>query len=297
MTDPQACSALASHEPLAGTAPFARAWLVVEHPGPWGRDALRDSGVPPRVVEHIGNAQRDAPVRFLAARSIGHDRRGTQAPARRRVWLAVCGFDECETRTTVIHDWDELLDWNLTRMGQGNLPRVGDPLTESVEFVCTHSRRDACCAILGRELIASVPDHRRSRVWECSHLGGHRFAATSLFLPSGRLYGRLSAANRDHFDHGGEPGPEQMRGSSYLPAPLQAAECAARTDGLLPSSAAVQVLELESSGSAVLAAVSASTGGTWTISCEPDTVEAPASCGAPSEIRTVWRTEIIERGI
>ncbi|MDQ1249365.1 MAG: hypothetical protein QG597_3740, partial [Actinomycetota bacterium] len=32
-------------------------------------------------------------------------------------------------------------------------------------------------------------------VWECSHLGGHRFAATGVLLPWGYVYGRLTPAS------------------------------------------------------------------------------------------------------
>ena len=33
----------AAAEPLSGTAPYARAWIIIESPGPWGREAVADS--------------------------------------------------------------------------------------------------------------------------------------------------------------------------------------------------------------------------------------------------------------
>jgi hypothetical protein len=36
-----------------------------------------------------------------------------------------------------------------------------------------------------------VPATDRSRLWECSHIGGHRFAPVSLTLPLGAVHGRL----------------------------------------------------------------------------------------------------------
>jgi hypothetical protein len=40
-----ACSALSRllDEPLAGTAPVAKSWIMLEQPGPWGRKALSQS--------------------------------------------------------------------------------------------------------------------------------------------------------------------------------------------------------------------------------------------------------------
>ena len=31
------------------------------------------------------------------------------------------------------------------------------------------------------------------RIWQASHIGGHRFAPTAIALPDGRYYGRLTA--------------------------------------------------------------------------------------------------------
>ena len=55
MTDAFRCSAasLADGEPMAGTAPTDASYLLVEHPGPWGRDAVADSTLPPAVREHL----------------------------------------------------------------------------------------------------------------------------------------------------------------------------------------------------------------------------------------------------
>ena len=78
--------------------------------------------------------------------------------------------------------------------------RPGDPLpgvpAPPALLVCTHAERDPCCGTDGRALVdalaaAGVPD-----VWECSHLGGHRFAATALVLPTGYLYGHLDSTAR-----------------------------------------------------------------------------------------------------
>lgn len=63
-------------------------------------------------------------------------------------------------------------------------------------FVCTHGAIDACCAKFGypvyRELkrIAAASG-TNTRIWRCTHFGGHRFAATVLEMPSGRYWGRL----------------------------------------------------------------------------------------------------------
>lgn len=68
----------------------------------------------------------------------------------------------------------------------------------NVEFplllVCTHGRRDVCCALKGRPLAAALADGPHGNlVWETSHTKGHRFAPAMLLMPWGYSYGRLNA--------------------------------------------------------------------------------------------------------
>ncbi len=285
------CSVLASDEPLPGTAPFAVAWLVVEHPGPWGHDALTDSGLSPAFVAHVAAAQDAHPVRFLAARRIGHDRRRSGPSHTRTVWLAYGDASAGRVRRTSVDRLEEITEWDLAAMTTGELPDVGIPQVDPVEFVCTHSKRDTCCAILGRDLVASVPAHQREKVWECSHLGGHRFAATSLFLPSARVYGRLPVHSTGS-PYPDEPHPRHLRGPSYLPAPLQAAECAVRTHAGLGARDHVTVTLVSADESTVVARV-ATEGREWTVQCSSHAFTSPASCGAESSIRRTWQAEVL----
>jgi len=77
-------------------------------------------------------------------------------------------------------------------------PAVADSLTASdqepstpILLVCTHGKRDPCCAVFGQPVYERAASSTDFDVWQTSHLGGHRFAATLLFLPLGLCYGRL----------------------------------------------------------------------------------------------------------
>lgn len=65
-------------------------------------------------------------------------------------------------------------------------------------LVCTHGTVDVCCGTYGYPIyrllrhIASTSE-QDTRVWRCTHFGGHRFAATLLDLPQGRYWGQLTA--------------------------------------------------------------------------------------------------------
>jgi hypothetical protein len=124
-----------------------------------------------------------------------------------------------------------ILDLDFDAIAAGERPTWAElsELTEPVLLVCTHARRDVCCATMGREVAAHVAEAHPGRVWEASHLSGHRFAATTALLPSGHMHGRvldaslvLEAADR------GELLATGWRGRSTWARSAQAAEAAVR---------------------------------------------------------------------
>ena len=166
------------------TAPDGRSVVVVlEDEGRWGPDALAAAELPPAVRDRL-LALRDHPaVMVLLARGA---RTGGGA---RRLWISrgLPGEEVlwCWNLTQV----DDLLDLPLDALVAGTAagPSVPGPLI----LVCTHGQRDRCCATLGAPVFSALHTLAPGQVMRCSHLGGHRFAATALVLPEGELVGRL----------------------------------------------------------------------------------------------------------
>jgi hypothetical protein len=100
-------------------------------------------------------------------------------------------------------------------------------------LVCTNGARDPCCAIRGPAVAAALDRVRPGQVYECSHLGGHRFAANVLVLPDGLCFGRLdphaALALADELDGGRLP-LEHLRGRTALEPADQAAEILVRRE-------------------------------------------------------------------
>lgn len=274
------CSRASSDEPLAGTAPVTSAWLIVENPGPWGRKALTDSHLPAEVVAHISSAMEASSLTFLAARH--PSRRSLDEGDPRYVWLAYCDSTAARTEQVMIFAYEDILTWDLEGLAHGRMPVSGKTVSSAQEFVCTNSKRDACCAIEGRKRVEATS------AWECSHLGGHRFAATSLFLPSGRIYGRLGVTS-----YPDEPPASHLRGACYLPRPAQAAECAVRCAADISPSAALECTILTSSDRYAQISIVSPGDREWTVTCRAEDRDGPVSCGADSERRLTWRAEII----
>ncbi|ROS31104.1 sucrase ferredoxin [Cellulomonas sp. PhB150] len=208
-------------DPLAGTGSHGDTWFLVESSGGWGRHAFLD---PPADVE-LGRALvrriEGAGTRPLAIRRVG--RRPRQTSTR---WAFV---DSRAGQEAIVwgevDDPRDLLDVPL----DGS---AGTPSERPVFAVCTHARHDQCCAVRGRPVAARLAEHYPDETWECSHLGGDRFAGTMVVLPHGLYYGRVDDA--DALDvataHGrGEVLPHLLRGRSSFSHAVQAAQHAARS--------------------------------------------------------------------
>jgi hypothetical protein len=201
------------------TASTASRWLLIEQPGPWGRDALFQSRFDPAVAPLLARRSRAEGVRLLLVR-----RPGDRLADSGRRWAYADGRPGREGLWWSVRDHDaDLLDapWDGS---------VGEAATGPVYLVCTHGGHDACCALRGRPLARALPDTGPTGVWECSHLGGDRFAANVVVLPHGFYYGQvpgdgaeLVAAHR-----AGRVALPWLRGRAGLPAPAQAAQHMAR---------------------------------------------------------------------
>jgi hypothetical protein len=225
--DEQRCSVRAlarGDSPVATAAPVQR-WLLIEQPGPWGRDALSESKFDRSVAPALARRSRAEGVRLLLVR-----RPGDRLADSGRRWAYVDSRPGREGLWWSVRSSDEEL---LTAPWDGS---VGEATQRTTYLVCTHGGHDACCALRGRPLARSLPAPGPADVWECSHLGGDRFAANVLVLPHGFYYGQVpgDGAELVAAHERGQVVLPWLRGRAGVPAPGQAAQHAAReTLGLL----------------------------------------------------------------
>ena len=200
---------------MLGTAFPAARLLLVEQPGPWGRAGLRESRFDPATAAALERRANAAGVRVQAIRRPG---RSTSGPTRRWALADTRGPAPSLQWGAFTRD-EQLLELDLDTA-------IGEPDPEPVYLVCAHSKHDTCCAIRGRPVATALASVRPGRVWECSHVGGDRFAANVLVLPAGLLYGRVPAGAAAEFAAAADRDevlPELLRGRVGLPGPAQAA--------------------------------------------------------------------------
>lgn len=65
-------------------------------------------------------------------------------------------------------------------------------------LVCTNGKKDKCCAKFGFPVFKFLENHDMGvTVFECTHVGGDRFAANAVLMPAGIYYGRLMVEDVD----------------------------------------------------------------------------------------------------
>jgi hypothetical protein len=209
-------------EPLYATASRVRAWVLIEQSGPWGREPLVESRLDPTVGRAIHEHAHATGVRALLIR-----RPGRGVPGPRHVFLAHTGRQARWLEELTLEDPGELLDLDWTRLAVGEPPGYGVQVTRPIYLACTNGRHDQCCATWGRPLAQGLVAVAGTRAWECSHIGGDRFAGNLVCLPEGVYYGRLGPAEVARavtLHERGQLDLEHYRGRCcYLPV-VQAAE-------------------------------------------------------------------------
>ena len=220
------CSVLGEQlgEDLAGSAPKARRYLLLEQPGPWrGRNAVTHSDLDEGIARALLARADETGVKVHLIRRTA--RRG--ALERRSCFLASTARDGAWVERHELGDPAEVLDLDLNFTE----PDRAALWTEPLYAICTHGKRDPCCARRGRPLARAVRAVRPSQTWEIGHIGGHRFAATFLAFPHGLAFGRVPAAAGPEIVaayEAGEIALEHLRGRAGDPWAVQAADVLVR---------------------------------------------------------------------
>jgi hypothetical protein len=223
LTDLSRCSAAARHrgDPLAGSAPVAARWLLVEHPGPWAKAPLDTPPMAGRAGQEIEAVSASYGGKVLLIRRQGRRQADGGDPA----WYAV----DTVRGTWVRGTWRTAEDLLAAAHALGPALSVSDEDADPMVLVCTHGTRDACCAVRGRPIAARLARERPGDVWECTHLGGHRFSGTLLVLPDGACYGMLDTDDAAEVVSGhlaGRVTASHLRGLTRYEPEVQAAVAA-----------------------------------------------------------------------
>lgn len=215
-------------EPIAGTA-VARTsvWIVLEHRGAWGAKAVPESDLPEAVKQRLmawGDSVEGARVQLV--------RRSGRTEGPLRLFLGVSDLGSSRLVEWTLESAEDLLGLDVpaavTALRKGEAIEGARERTEPLMLVCTNGRRDVCCSKQGIPVVKALCDLPGVEVWQTTHLGGHRFAATLLQLPVGLCYGRVEPGEAVGLAQAAVDGTvyrlDRLRGRTALHGVEQAAE-------------------------------------------------------------------------
>ena len=178
-------------EPLTATASRVDRWLLVEHRGAWGPETVPTRRMGRAVAAALARQANAARARLVLVR-----RPATRGAAEQHAddrGRDVFAVDSRPGSERVLH---RLVrdDAELVHL----VPPYGDEASDGwtevegpLYLVCTHGRHDRCCALRGRPVAGALARHEPDATWECTHIGGDRFAANLVVLPEGLYLGRV----------------------------------------------------------------------------------------------------------
>lgn len=205
-----------------GTASIGDVWLLLEYRQSWGPKAFQDSTLSPTVKAYLKRAVRLIPrSRLLFIRQDRINR------GHLNLFVVRCR----ETDPTVVKfelgSYERLLDIDIPSAVSGDSLAGGSLMNKPVFLVCTHGRRDKCCAKFGYPVYKALRGFTGDSVWQSSHVGGDRFAANLVCFPHGLFYAHVTEEEGKRIV--GEYNRRRLvldgyRGRACYPYPVQAAE-------------------------------------------------------------------------
>ncbi len=216
-------------EPLLGSATHASAYVFITWPkARWANNALFSPGLP-ETLSHLLAAWKDERrilTRLISRPDYSHD------PETVRVMI----FSPAHTHGLEAERVPlERLEACLRAGFEDNDWSAFAPIPDNQHtlFCCTDGKHDNCCAKFGFAAYTALTQKAAKRpanwhIWESSHLGGHRFAATALTFPHAFMLGRMPAGETMASVLGaleaGQPPMDYYRGNGFLDPVSQLAD-------------------------------------------------------------------------
>ena len=240
MTENSYCCEVAQEQEssLIGSAVNVDVWLLIEYAYAWKPKALEDNLLPTGVLNNIEALTQQFAAMQLKLRVQFVKQAATQLHSP-RVFFADGRDGHWRLQSTHLSDYDAWPELEASALLDARVEGF-TTLQSEIYLVCTNGQRDVCCARFGRPLYTELHREYGDRIWQTTHIGGHRYAPNLLCLPSGYVYGYVSpGAGSDlvlNHDRGVLDVP-RLRGRSHYAPHVQAAEIFARktheVDGML----------------------------------------------------------------
>lgn len=243
-----------ANEQLFGTVKRTTMWLVLEYNGRWQPEAFEESDLPAEVKTHLSAfTDSDPQTRILLIRQ-----NPRLLPGGIAFFVALSRETDSALYIFHLDRYEDLLALDIHAIRAGDKIYDSHRTVEPLFLVCTHGRRDKCCAQHGLPVYEQMAALGGTAVWQTSHVGGHRFAANVVCLPEGIVYGRVNTENAAPLIRAYQIGqliPALLRGRSIYAKREQVAESLLRLETGVTARDAFRLAEIGIDGAIRFVAV------------------------------------------
>ena len=182
------CTAVSTdlNEHQYGTAVSHTVWFLLEYRESWRPKATSDNDLPAPVMAWLDEtlAEVNGRLQFI--------RQPQRTAGELAFFVVIARENEPVVYQFSLNAYDELLGLNIEAILAEDAAYDSHRVTNPLLLICTHGKRDRCCAKFGLPIYAALAAQMGDAVWQTTHTGGHRFAPTLLSFPEGVSYGRLT---------------------------------------------------------------------------------------------------------
>lgn len=186
------CSDLSrrNKELMYGTASTTDYWLLLEYTQQWTDRAITKNNLPHHINQYLSevlDAVQGSRLLFI--------KRSNRSVETLHLFIISCKELLPFTRLFYLNSYEDLLNLDLKNV----IPRLDNSdegkYTERLFLVCTDGQHDKCCAKYGFSIFQTLRKTLGERAWQCTHVGGDRFAANLICFPHGIYYGHVEESD------------------------------------------------------------------------------------------------------
>lgn len=182
-------SSVFNNEFIYGTASNFQYWVLLEYTKPWSENPIEVNRLPILVNEYLRSL-----TQILAKSRVLFVKQNIKKEKNFSLFLIVSKENNIKLKEFVINEYKDLLDIDIVNMLR-QLEK-GDSFLEDnpIYLVCTNGKKDKCCSKFGIPIYKMFSNTVKKKVWQCTHIGGDRFAPNVVCFPSGIYYGQVETS-------------------------------------------------------------------------------------------------------
>ena len=158
-------------------------WLFLEYVEPWTPKSVTDNNLPETVQDWL-----QGQVSAIAQSRVVFIKKSSQTPAAFHFYVGISREADQRLYRFQVANYEALLDLDVAGILADGAAFEANLSDEQLYLVCTNGKRDRCCAKFGLPVYEAMTQIEGASVWQCTHLGGHRYAPVVGVFPAGLYY-------------------------------------------------------------------------------------------------------------